>query len=253
MAGDWIKMRINLWDDPRVARICDMTGSSEAAVVGGLYWLWATADQHSTDGVMDGLSIKAIDRKTQISGFGNALCVIGWIFDHSEGVRVARFDEHNGASAKKRIQTAQRVANFKSKTQGNDEGNASSVSDALAERDLDTDLDTDLDKTNLSSAEDKIPPTQHLPIVAAYNAILGNTLTPVKPALWSGSARATALQSRWKEDPERHSLEWWEGWFRYIAKSPFLTGNNDKNWKPDLGWLLKKENFIKVCEGKYHG
>lgn len=251
MAGDWIKMRINLWDDPRVARICDMTGSSEAAVVGGLYWLWATADQHSTDGVMDGLSIKAIDRKTQISGFGNALCVIGWIFDDSDGVRVARFDEHNGASAKKRIQTAQRVANFKNKTQENDAGNAPSVSDALAERDLDIDLD--IDKTNLSSAEGKTPPTPHLPIVAAYNAILGNTLTPVKPALWPGSARATALQSRWKEDPARHSLEWWEGWFRFIAKSPFLIGDNDKNWKPDLGWLLKKENFIKVCEGKYHG
>lgn len=47
MAGDWIKMRSNLWDDPRVARICDLTDVGEAAVVGGLYWLWATADQHS--------------------------------------------------------------------------------------------------------------------------------------------------------------------------------------------------------------
>lgn len=147
MAGDWIKMRVNLWDDPRVAKLCDMTESSEAAVVGGLYWLWASADQHTTDGVMEGLSLRAIDRKTQILGFGNALCVIGWIFDHPEGVRVARFDEHNGSSAKKRIQTAVRVANFKSKTdekEEKEESNALCVTKALPVRDLDIEIDKDL-------------------------------------------------------------------------------------------------------------
>ena len=34
MAGDWIKMRTNLWDDPRVSRICDITGLAEAQVIG---------------------------------------------------------------------------------------------------------------------------------------------------------------------------------------------------------------------------
>lgn len=113
MAGDWIKMRGNLWDDPRVARICDDTDQAEAAVIGGLYWLWATADQHSEDGIMSGLTLRAIDRKTGIRGFGEALMAIGWIADHPEGVRIVRFDEHNGASAKKRCQTAKRVANHK--------------------------------------------------------------------------------------------------------------------------------------------
>lgn len=116
MAGDWIKMRGNLWDDPRVARLADLTDNSEAAVVGGLYWLWATADQHSADGIMPGLSLKGIDRKTGIPGFGKALCQIGWLVDHPEGVRIPHFEEHNGDSAKKRCQTAKRVAKSK---QGN--------------------------------------------------------------------------------------------------------------------------------------
>lgn len=30
MAGDWIKMRSNLWDDPRVTGICDLTDQKEA-------------------------------------------------------------------------------------------------------------------------------------------------------------------------------------------------------------------------------
>jgi hypothetical protein len=113
MAGDWIKMRGNLWDDPRVARICDRTDQVEAMVIGGLYWLWATADQHTEDGVMPGLTIRQIDRKTGIAGFGNALCAIGWLADHPEGVRIIKFEEHNGSSAKKRCQTAKRVSKFK--------------------------------------------------------------------------------------------------------------------------------------------
>lgn len=110
MAGDWIKMRGNLWDDPRVSALVDATDSSEAAVVGGLYWLWATADQHTEDGTMPGLTVRQIDRKTGLLGFGQALVSIGWLADHPEGVRIVNFEEHNGASAKKRCQTAKRVA-----------------------------------------------------------------------------------------------------------------------------------------------
>lgn len=114
MAGDWIKMRGNLWDDPRIARLCDMTGESEAAVIGGLYWLWATADQHTEDGVMPGLSLRQIDRKTGVKGLGEALVSVGWLADHPEGVRIVNFEEHNGTSAKKRAVTAKRVANYRS-------------------------------------------------------------------------------------------------------------------------------------------
>ena len=113
MAGDWIKMRGNLWDDPRVSKLCDLCDCGEAQVVGGLYWLWATADQHTEDGIMPGLTLRQIDRKTGIQGFGDALCAIGWLADHPEGVRIVNFEEHNGSSAKKRAVTAKRVANHR--------------------------------------------------------------------------------------------------------------------------------------------
>lgn len=140
MAGDWIKMRTNLWDDPRVARLCDLTDHSEAAVIGGLYWLWAMADEHTEDGILPGLTCRAIDRKTGVQGLGAALCEVGWLADHPEGVRIVGFEEHNGASAKKRCQTAKRVAAFKSgngeETQDRAAGNADSVTKTLPERDL---------------------------------------------------------------------------------------------------------------------
>lgn len=136
MAGDWIKMRSNLWDDPRVARLVDLTDSSEAAVIGGLYWLWATADQHTADGFMPGLSCRQIDRKTGVQGLGQALVDIGWIEANADGVSIVNFEDHNGASAKKRAQTAKRVANHRSgnavETHFNESGNAPSVTGALA-------------------------------------------------------------------------------------------------------------------------
>lgn len=114
MSGDWIKMRGNLWDDPRVGALVDATDSSEAAVIGGLYWLWAAADQHTEDGFMPGLSLRQIDRKTGIKGFAEALQEIGWIVPREEGVEIVRFQEHNGASAKRRGMEAKRKANVRS-------------------------------------------------------------------------------------------------------------------------------------------
>lgn len=110
MAGDWIKMRNNLWDDPRVSRICDLTNEGEAAVVGGLYWLWASADEHTEDGYLPGLTTLGIDRKTGVKGFGAALVAVGWVADTEGGITLLKFEEHNGTSAKRRCVDAQRKA-----------------------------------------------------------------------------------------------------------------------------------------------
>ncbi len=110
MAGEWIKMRTNLWDDPRVSSLCDLTDQPEAMVVGGLYWLWAMADEHSEDGFLPGMTLRAVDRKTGVTGLGDALVQIGWVSASADGVQVINFDEHNGASAKRRCMEAKRKA-----------------------------------------------------------------------------------------------------------------------------------------------
>ena len=114
MAGDWIKMRSNLWDDPRVGAVVDATEATEAAVVGALYWLWATADQHTADGFMPGLTLRQIDRKTGVKGFAAALCAIGWLSDSEDGVTINNFSDHNGSSAKRRCTDAQRKSGVRS-------------------------------------------------------------------------------------------------------------------------------------------
>lgn len=99
------------------------------------------------------------------------------------------------------------------------------------------------------------PPVPHRAIIDLYNEVLGSQgLTLVKPALWKGS-RETNLRARWREAENRQSLDWWRGWFEYIAESDFLMGkaSNQRPFRADLEWLVTFKNFAKVCEGKYHG
>ncbi len=102
----------------------------------------------------------------------------------------------------------------------------------------------------------KIPHCPHQKIVELYNSLLASKGMPVaiNPKLWDGSSRQTNLAARWKEDESRQTLDWWERFFGYIAQSDFLMGRTDgRPFKLDAEWMLKKANFIKILEGRYHG
>ena len=115
MAGDWIKMRSNLAQDPAVISTANALNCSEFKVVGLLHWLWSWADGHTVDGRADGVDCKWIDKQTHTEGFCTALAKTGWLIVDEEGLTIPGFDKHNGASAKSRAQTARRVAKHKSK------------------------------------------------------------------------------------------------------------------------------------------
>ena len=69
------------------------------------------------------------------------------------------------------------------------------------------------------------------------------------------AARQQMLKARWREKPDRQSLDWWEHFFGYVAESDFLTGKvSSRGSSPftvSLPWLCKSENFAKVLEGTY--
>ena len=41
--------------------------------------------------------------------------------------------------------------------------------------------------------------------------------------------------------------------FENVLSSPFLLGQNDKNWSCDFDWIFRSTNFIKILEGNYNG
>lgn len=61
---------------------------------------------------------------------------------------------------------------------------------------------------------------------------------------------AKMIRARWRSDPARQSLGWWEDFFDYVGKCPFLIGEKT-DFQADLLWLVKPTNFAKVINGNY--
>ena len=132
MAGDWIKVRLDLADDPAVIGIAGALGVDEDTVVGKLCRLWSWANSHTVDGNAPGVTGKWIDRYLRVDGFAAAMAAAGWLQITASGIQIPKWELHNSQSAKSRALAAKRVAGFKKRQRsGNAEGNAPSVTQSL--------------------------------------------------------------------------------------------------------------------------
>lgn len=109
MAGDWLKMRHDLADDPAVIRLATICELDEDAVIGKLFRLWSWADRHSKDGQVDGVDLAWVDRLARRNGYGAALVRVGWLVETGEGLCFPRFDRHCSDTAKSRALGKNRV------------------------------------------------------------------------------------------------------------------------------------------------
>lgn len=121
MAGDWIKMRGDLAEDPAVIDMAASLGMDEDHVVGKLHRLWSWADRQSRDGHARGVTEKWLDKETGVTGFARALQSVGWVVFDSTGMTIPNFDRHNGETAKTRALAGKR----KKKQRANEVTNAS--------------------------------------------------------------------------------------------------------------------------------
>lgn len=95
--------------------------------------------------------------------------------------------------------------------------------------------------------EPKAPAIPYDDILAAYHKSL-----PMLPAVrLLTDARRKKIKSRWHELADRQSLDYWQRFFAYVAKSDFLTGRNGKWASCSFDWLFEPGNHIKVVEGNY--
>ena len=111
-----------------------------------------------------------------------------------------------------------------------------------------------------------IPACPHESLIDLFAARLPELPQPVK-SLWADGKNGASTKSRWAwvltachEHGERkgqrlaqtteEALAWFDRFFRYVAKSDFLTGREGE-WMSDMGWLMTKSNFEKVISGNY--
>jgi hypothetical protein len=109
MAGDWIKMRMDLQTHPKIVRIMSATSSDKFRVIGGLHAVWCVFDQHSIDGLLKGYSPELMDQIIGWDGFSRAMVDVGWLAIDIHGfLQMPEFSEHNGKSSKIRAEDSKR-------------------------------------------------------------------------------------------------------------------------------------------------
>lgn len=113
MAGDWIKMRTDLYRDPKVCVIADAMMSRDGelaryvsqmnqrdmtvtrnvtrnATVGALVTVWGVMRHRGKpfcgDLICRGVSISIIDDVADLPGFGAAMASVGWVVETDEGI-----------------------------------------------------------------------------------------------------------------------------------------------------------------------
>lgn len=118
MAGDWIKMRTDLYRDPKVSVMADhlMDDDGDLAsyidqnlqrrmtvtrnvmrnvTVGALVSVWGVMRQRGKrrddDMVCDGVTIAVLDDISDLPGFGAAMAAAGWVLETEAGIEFPRF------------------------------------------------------------------------------------------------------------------------------------------------------------------
>ncbi|WP_312237332.1 hypothetical protein [Stenotrophomonas sp.] len=272
MAGDWIKMRSNLATSPKVVRIASALKADRLRVIGGLHAVWCLFDTHSDDGTLVGYSPVVLDDLIGWPGFSAAMIAVEWMLEDGENLVVPRFDDHNGASAKRRAQDADRKKNVR---------NMSAPASA-------SEADKKRTREEKRREEEKSPPyppadaggadllggqagrvtkAERIAQIAgdaqaAYNTILAKPNGALAACTVLNKPRVKSVEKALPTvrqlctrmfGNERVTPDFWQAYFETVAEDDFLAGRQQggpghENWKPDFEYLLRESVIAKAVD-----
>lgn len=158
MAEDWIKMRTDLYRDPKVCVIADLLLSSDGelaryvsqnmqrdiavtrnvtrnATVGALVTVWGVmrlrGRRKGSDLFCPFASLSVIDDIADLPGFGDAMASVGWAYQSDDGLVFPRFfEEYNADPAEKNPSpSAERQRRYRERQKTQADGEKPSESD----------------------------------------------------------------------------------------------------------------------------
>ncbi|ENH4957008.1 DnaT-like ssDNA-binding domain-containing protein [Enterobacter hormaechei] len=192
MAGDWIKMRADLHTHPKVVRMASALKADRLRIVGGLHSAWCLFDVHSVDGLLDGYSADTLDDLIGFPGFSRAMMAVGWLEENGESLVMPRFEAHNGQSAKRRAQDADRKRNVRK----------ASASEADKKRTREEKRREDIKDKPHTGGEQNSPVDNSAgggePVPDAKNAMLNGYIAPGG----MGEFGKFQMHDNWKPDPQ---------------------------------------------------
>lgn len=247
MAGDWIKMRIDLQSHPKIVRILSATDSDKFRAIGGLHAVWSIFDTHCEDGVLNGYSAKTLDHVIGWEGFSAAMIAVGWMIETPQGLVMPEFDEHNGKSAKRRAEDQKRKRESRKCPQiVQEESFDLRTREEKRREDKEYKSSCDQQAESPNVGQDRI---DYEVITKAFSENLAALPQPRDMT----EKRKKMVRSIVKRGGRYAEPDFFAKFFAYVAKSDFLMGRSASPWHGCcFDWLLKPENFQKIIEGNYH-
>lgn len=240
MAGDWIKMRTDLLTSPKVVRMASALKADRFRIAGGLLSVWSLFDVHSEDGALVGYSLELLDELAAWPGFSAAMIDVEWLIQDGESLILPSFDVHNGASAKRRAQDADRKRI----------GRKMSACEADEKRTRE-EKRREENKEHLSpvgnASGERIT---YAMVQQAYNEIC----SPTFPACAvMNDKRKRQIKAMGAIDfmgakPFTKGIDVWRQYFADCLTNPHWCGQNDRGWTADFDFVTNPKNAIKLME-----
>jgi len=286
MAADWIKMRSDIYRDPKVSVIAeslmahdgelsryvsqmcqrDMTVTRNVmrnVTVGALVSIWGVMRQRGKrcddDLLCDGVSVAVLDDIADLPGIGAAMASAGWVVQDADGISFPNFfegynvdpaEKNASGNAERQRRYRERRAAEKAASEAASAGDGSDVT-----------RDVTVTHREEKRREEKYPPTPLDEIVELYHA----KLPSLPKVLLKTEKRSKACRDFWrwifdsrKSDGEPRAqtadqaLTWIAGYFERAAANDFLmgkqSGRGHESWRADFDFLLTERGRKHVIE-----
>ncbi len=285
MAGDWIKMRTDLYRDPKVIVMANLLGQKDShlarhvnqfmqrdmsvtsnvtrcAVVGALVAVWGVArHQGHRDGddlIIKGVNSILLDDLSELPGFGDVMTEVGWAVDTDAGLLFPKFFAENNVDPEdqKREQAALRKRRQREREQRDNERDAvrdKSVTVTHREEKSREELSLPIgrDTAPAKKSHEETQPdslSEGVPeSITAHQVVIQefNAVAPVRCTHLTDKRRKAMAQ-------RLRDRSWnWRAALDRIPDSDFLSGRAG-NWKGcTIDFFLRPDTVTRILEGAF--
>ena len=231
---------------PKLFDLTARLGCSRPEALGYLQLLWDFTAEYAIQGNVgkhaDGAIARACDWSGDSRAFINGLTAAGWLDEDSEH-RLLVHDWLDHCERWVKLKAGKLNLEFIThSTESSIERSTESATEASPPRDQ-----SNPNQSHPGEGASAPPTCPYGKIVDSYHEHC-----PRLPRVQRlTDKRRRSIRARWREDDERQDLAWWTQYFQKAGNTPFLNGENDRQWRADLEWLINEANMVKVLEGKY--
>ena len=258
MAGDWIKVRVNLRKTPQVKGIAVRLNLTPRDVVGRLVDVWGIGDAYAIareslsrfcpgeggtnvpdiEGFLSHYTFADLDEEAGQTGFANAMHLEGWLDLYDGGLAFPEWDQHHSKSAKERACEQKKKRNQRRSEKKCPGASGTNVPHEQGLEKRREDSNTPIVPKGTESAADAFAR-----LMERWNKIDGVTHCREATAKRLRSLKARMAKDGWSEKVVP-ALE-------LVAKSTFCKGGGDRKWVADIDWFLRPDTVTRILEGKY--